>query len=497
METDRREGARVSRNVARGTMLGIGGQGWQLVTVLFLYAYLARVFGPALFGNWQVVLSVLAWFEIFVQFGVVKVATKAISETPERCHRISLATYASQAVVGVVVFTALVLAAPLIARLLGHPALTPLLRVSALDVPLFGLMLAASSVVLGMGRFERQGVAWIVYATAKAVLIAGLVAGGFSVAGALVGNALSSLVGFGAMFVPLRGERPSRRETASLAGWMLLASVPFLTLALMEGLGQSVDLWIVSAMVHGRALVGYYAAAVVLAEIPVFLFLGLNRVIFPSVAGARADGDEERASTYAWQAVRLALIVSVLGVGLMAALGRQVLRIEFGFGSIEAYVPAVLLMAAGMGRTVRGTCTEVLMAHDRRREALTILSVTVVLEAVAVAVLLVPFGLNGAAAGAALTAIVAAIWGMVLLRGEVGARPLVTTVRCAIAAGVTAVVVGFIAPAPTASTAVLVFASAGLLLVGGIVYLALLWLLRELSATDVRALVDAARGRSR
>ena len=56
----------MSNNVARGTILGIAGQAWHLITVLLLLAFLGRLLGPELFGQWRVVLSVLVWFEIFV-----------------------------------------------------------------------------------------------------------------------------------------------------------------------------------------------------------------------------------------------------------------------------------------------------------------------------------------------------------------------------------------------------------------------------------------------
>ena len=482
------------RNVARGSILGIAGQGWQLFTALFLYAFLARKFGVAVFGSWTVVLSVLAWFEIFVTAGVVKVTTKAISESPPEKRKLAVAAYTAQVTAALVAFVALVLLAPLLARMLGNPALTPLLRISALDIPLFGLLLVASSIVLGVERFERQALAWIVYATAKAGLIALLVASGFWVTGALVGNALSSLVGFSAMFIPTRGERPSRAETIGLARWMFVAAVPFLSLALIEGLGQSVDLWIVSAMVASKVLIGFYASATILAEIPVFLFLGLNRVIFPSVARARSDGEHELAAHYTKQAVRLAIIVTVMGVAFIAAMGRQVIVLLYGATFVGAYVPVVLLMAAGMGRTIRATCTEVLMAESRRREALTLLVVTVLLELILVVVVTPRFGIDGAAAATAFSALIAAVWGGFVLRASVGARPLATLVRCVVSGGVVAAGLAVAMPAPDTSTGILLAATVGLLALGAVLYVGGLWLLGEFGADDIES-VRIALGR--
>ena len=449
---------------------GIAGQGWHLVVALGLYAFLARRFGPSVFGSWTVVLSVLAWFEIFVVAGVVKVATKAISETPDARRPLARAAYAAQMGVALAAFALMEAGASAAAAALGNPSLTLLLRVAAIDIPLFALFMIASAIVLGRHRFERQALAWTVYATAKAVFIAGFVLVGFSVPGALVGNALASLVGFAAVFVPTPPSEATRTRLTELARWMLAAAVPFVTLALIEGVAQSVDLWIVSGVVGDTTLVGYYASATVLAEIPVFLFIGLNRVVFPSVARARANGDGDLAAHYASQAVRLAIIVTVLGVAAMAAVGRQVITLVYSAAYLGAYASVVLLMTAGMGRAIRATCTEVLMAEGRRRAALTILIVTTLIEVALVVAGATRYGIAGAAAGAAASALLAAGWGALLLRGSIGLRPLKTLARSVLAAGTVAFVLSFVAPPLDAAPVILLLETLGWLVLATAAY---------------------------
>lgn len=477
----------MSRNVARGTLLGIAGQGWHLLTALLLYSFLARRFGPSVFGSWTVTLSVLAWFEIFVVAGVVKVATKAMSESPAQYRPLARAAYGAQLGVAVSAFAFMQLAAGTIAEALGNPSLEALLRVSAIDIPAFALFMTAGAVVLGMHRFERQAAAWIAYATAKAGLIAGLVLLGGSVRGALVGNALASLVGFAAVFVRTPPGASATRRPLDLSRWMLAAAVPFVTLALVEGVAQSVDLWVVSGVVRDEILVGFYASATILAEIPVFLFIGLNRVVFPSVARARAEGDGERAAHYATQAVRLAVIVTVMGVASVIAVGRQVIALVYSAEYLGAYVPVVLLMAAGMGRAIRATCTEVLMAENRRRESLTILTVTLLVEIGLVVAGAVRFGIAGAAAGAAASALLAAAWGAMRLRASIGSRPLATMARSVAAAAAVAGALSFVAPPLDAPVGVLLAETLGWLAAAAVSYGVVLRLLGEFSATDIES----------
>lgn len=473
----------MTRNVARGSLLGMVGQGWHLVTAFLLYAFLARRLGPTMFGTWSIVLSVLAWFEVFVTSSIVRVTTKAISEAPSDAPRLTRAAYLGQAVVAAVVFGTVQIVAGPVARALSDPGLAGLIRIAALDIPLYAMFMIASAAVLGAERYERQGVAWLVYATAKAGFVAALVAAGFSVPGALVGNALSSLVGFAVLFIV---PGPGRQRLAQLwptARSMMVLSLPFLALSLVEGVGQHVDLWLVSALVSDGTRVGLYASATVLAEIPVFLFLGLNRVIFPSVAGARAAGDPSRADLYITQAVRTALIVTVFGVGFAVAAGHQAIEVVYSAAYAPAFVPLVLLMAAGMGRTIQAVCTEVLMAEDRRRVALTILGATVAGEVVLVAFLAARYGPAGAAAGTAASAGVAAGWAALTLRSALGTRPLATLARALGAAAVLGVGLSLLPPA--AAWLPLVFPAAVA------VYFGVLTLLREFSAEDLASMRSA------
>jgi O-antigen/teichoic acid export membrane protein len=456
------------------------------VTAFLLYAYLARVLGPTLFGEWTVVLSILSWLEILVAAGLVKVATKAISENPDSTPRFARAVYAGQIAISVTVAAVVAFAADPIAGVLGNPALAPLIRVAVLDVPLYAVFMAASAVVLGRQRYFRQGVAWIVYASAKAGLIAGFVYAGMGIQGALVGNALSSLVGLMAIYTVVGGSREPLAKLVPSVRWMAAAAVPFVVLSLVQGVAQYADLWIVSARVEESAAVGLYAAATVLAEIPVFLFLGLQRVIFPSISSARASGDTKRADEYAVQSVRAAVLVSVLAVAFVAAAGRQVIELVFSATFVAAYLPVVMLMVAGAGRTIYGTCAEILMARDSRKAAMSLVGATVVLEVVTVACAANTFGIRGAAIATAVSMSAGAVAAVVVLRATVARRALATLVRAVLAAAVVGFALYAIGPSVAGAVIAVPFVAAA--------YVGLLWLLREFDARDVSSIRDVIGG---
>jgi O-antigen/teichoic acid export membrane protein len=476
----------VRTSVARGALLGVAGQVWHLATAFILYMFLARQLGPEQFGQWRVVLSVLAWFEIALHAGVSNVITKNMAERPDEVRIWGKAAYLGQAIVIVTAFVAMIVLAGPIANLLSDPTLASYLRISALDIPAYGLFVAASSILLGRHRFERQVTAMAVYATAKMVAIGALVATGFSVKGALVGNALASIVGLAVAFLPQRGERVTFRAVTPLLRGVLLASVPFTTLSLIEGVGQSADLWLVSAVVVSATAVGWYAAATVLADIPVFLFDGISRVMFPSVARALAEKDSAMSSRYTLQAVRLGIIVSVLGVGVIAGAGRSVLVFLYSSAYVGAFVPLAVLMVAAVGRVLREACTNVLMIRNQRSRAITILVVSVIAEIGLLAVLAGRFGVVGAAAAASAAALLGGVWSAVSVRDLIGARPVLTFVRCAVAGIVVAFALSQLVLAPIWVVVTVPLAS--------LAYVAIIALIGEIDRDDV-ASVRAALGR--
>ena len=99
---------------------------------------------------------------------------------------------------------------------------------------------------------------------------------------------------------------------------------------------------------------------------PVFLLVGVNRVLFPSVTTAGADGDRAKRSRIAAGGLRVALMITVLAVAVIAATGRAALEFAYKAEYAGAYIPLVILMVASVGRAARAVAAE--QIDDRRVE---------------------------------------------------------------------------------------------------------------------------------
>ncbi len=474
------EGAVTRRtSVARGTVLGITAQFWQLLTAFLLYHFLADLLGPKGFGQWRVTLSVLNYLEMLLYSGLVQVAAKRLAQDPGNRAVIERGSYFAQSVLAGTLFVGLQLGAGVIASLLREPDLEPFIRIAALDLPFIAAFVLASSIRLGRHDFARQAFGMTVYSTAKFVAIGALVWRGFSVPGALVGNAVASIVGFIVMFTPWERVHVSFKRTLGEARGMGLEAVPFLTQSLVAGAFGDSGLWFVQAF-RGSATAGLYGAAAALSEISTFLFAGLSRVLFPSVARAGAEKEEGLVARYATQGVRLALFISVLGVAVIAATGREALVFVYTLAFAAAAPAFTVLMIAAVGHNVLETCTSVLMARGQRRQALTIIIVATVFEVALLAVVTPRYGLVGAASVAALSAALAGTAAVWTLRALLGARVGWTLLRTTAAAAV--VGAGLALAHPVGFWLIPAY------LVAGAVYVALLLLFREIDSDDLRSL---------
>jgi stage V sporulation protein B len=481
-------GSRVARrvSVARGTLLGIGGQAWQIATAFILYKFLAHQLGVAGFGTWRLVLSVLMYFELFVNSGLVKVVTKRIADSPRDAPALERSAYLGQGALAFALFAiALILAGPIAAGM-RDPSLAFLIRIAALDIPLVGAFTVATAILLGVHRFERQALGTTIYATAKFVAIGLLVWKGFSVPGALLGNAFASVVGFAVVFSPWGISDVTLRKAARDAGSMAAYSMPFLAQTMLEGVWSYVDLWFVGSMVSPATAVGLYGAAVAIRELPGMLFAGLHRTIFPSVSASHAENDERLVARYTTQAMRLTVMATVFGAALAASTGAQALTFVFSPLFAAGALPLAILMAGECGQNVRATGGEVLMAQGRRRTVLAVMTVGAALEIAMLALLTPRYGLVGAASAAAITAVAAGGAFVYVLRALVGWRIARTLVGSLAAAVVVGVLLAWWHPAVLWLPVAYVLAA--------VVYAGVLLAVREVGKDDV-ASVRAAMGR--
>jgi O-antigen/teichoic acid export membrane protein len=478
---------------ARGGIQLVLARGGFYAVAYLAAVLLARGLGPVEYGVYGVVISVLVWLEQVAQAGLTPAAARLIPEG-DADGRLAGTTLALSGALFTLLFVTTWLAAPSIARALGLDDGGLLLRVAALDLPVFGLYVGSRGVCQGHRRFLALAVAEWVYVGCKAAGLLALLLLGFSVVAALLVNVAASV---GGVLVLLPRVVPLvRRAGLTAARRLLPLAARFAAFMLaLQTLG-GLDLWMLTPYVADTdsAGLGAYVAARTVAAIPSLVLVAVSEVLLPSLSRALADGDTARARRYLESAVRFLWIVLAPITALVFLTGEELMTLLFS----ERYAPG----GAWLGLLTAGSALFALVfvlgsALGAAGRAATAVAVPLGAAAVDIGLnlALIPlYGPAGAAAARLVTAVVAVgAMGLLAYRrfgGLVRARTLAV-------ASLAAVVV-LLAAAPVKVSGLLLLAYFGAALA---LYTGLLVVLRELRAAELAVvwagLGPLAPGRSR
>ena len=322
---------------ARGVMAITLAKIWFVITGYGIFAVLTRLLGPKDFGLYSVVTSIVSVLNNAVIAVTVRAVSRFTARDEQSAGSVLRAGRNLLATVGVAIFVAIELLAPLMARWLHDPALAAPLRVVALVIPAYSLYAVNVGFLNGMRRFSQQAVLDGSYSTLRAGLQAGAVVLGFGVMGAVTGfaGAAVAIVLVSSLMV-YRAPHPTgpfkTREMVEFAAW-------FAALTLTANLVLAADLWIVKwlsppAIANQQA--GLYRAALTVSQLLYQLLIPLALVIFPHLSRLGHAPDPARARTLVRAALHYMAMTVLPGAALIAVMGREVLGLLYD----KAYVSA-------------------------------------------------------------------------------------------------------------------------------------------------------------
>ncbi len=192
------------------------------------------------------------------------------------------------------------------------------------------------------------------------------------------------------------------------------------------------DLWLVG-LLGGAGLAGGYSAALRTAEIVLVLRASFQALLVPAFAyrlGRGGEGDPGEAAGMAARVGQTAMLAAA-AIGVPLAIGSADLLSLFGSGLAAASGALRILVAVPVATAFLLPASGWLLARSPETLA-RLLLVDAFVTLTAIAILWPSFGLTGAAAGAGLGAIVAALLG---LRSATGIRGALMSPRCWLAPG--------------------------------------------------------------
>lgn len=441
---------------------------------------LARILKPVDYGTFGLVMSILVIVELFVITGIPEAIQKYGGERPQAMAKLISKTLPWQMVYAFCLFGVFWLAAPVLARTFGHSELTFFLRIASVDIVIYGLYKYYLGVQNGLHRFVQYTILGIIYSLSKLAAIFGLVWLGFSIAGALVGNMLGSLM---ALVLALFFSRVKKTD----AGLEDIPLVAFVAQNVLYFVGLnlffSLDLWFVKYYLPGKS-VGLYVSAGVLAKLTYLISVALSAVLLPSIARSIKIKDDKRTRELIQDSLRYLVIFLVLVNIVITTNSAGIVQLFFGAEYLDA-APILSILAVALSLlTLMAVINTMMIANEQMRASLVMILSLIALDAVLNRILVPRFGLQGAALATSAVGVLGAIWGGLYVFDEF--KTVLFSKSGLRLTGITLLIL--VLSKWLVPVGIDFFIKTGL--TGG-VYLALLWLTKEINPVDLRRLKES------
>jgi O-antigen/teichoic acid export membrane protein len=423
--------------IAGGTVLVMAAEALAFPAGLAATILLTRYLLAAEYGALALALAGTAWLEWTVVSLFARAAWKLIAEADD-WRPVGTAVVRSFLLASLP-FAALVFAAAgAVSQVLGVPALAPLLRVLAFEIPIFVTAQAYRTILIGRGLHRSRATVAAVRWTVRALLIAAGVLLGVSLAGiaALIVAATAVELGFVRWRAvgPVPGHRSSGEEPAGARSTLTMRhlvvyAAPLAVSAICLRLFDRIDIFALRLLGGSMENVAAYGVAQNLALAPALFGSALTPAVIAGLSYRLARGDRAGAQQLGAAALRAGFLVLPLAL-LAAGASPALIDLLFGAQYADAAPLFALLVVAAAAMLLIALASGVLVAAGRLRWTV-VVTLPLLLVALAGHLVMVPrAGAVGAAAVTAGTALLGAAAACAAARFLVGTPiPLATLVR--------------------------------------------------------------------
>lgn len=466
--------------VGRGVIFISISKLWFMVSGYAIIFALPRILPPEVFGDYGVVIRIVSVLNAVLITGTIQAVSKFTSQEPRNAGAVKRAAISLQMLLGGGIFLVYLIVAPWIAEYENDAGLTPYLRLSSLIVISYSFYAVYMGFINGLKQFGKQAALDMTFSTLKLLLVVGLAfvmtRFDLALAGAIGGFGLAAFL----VLVIAIAAVPHRPFEGYLGiGTLFRFSFFIMLFTFIITLLLGIDLLLLKKLGSDGAFAGYYTTAQYLAFIPYQAIISITFVLFPLISRLTHIDDRDRVCGYIKEALRYSLMIAMLIAVLFSANSGPLMRLllprgyESGAAALSILVFGVLCFAIFfVGATV--------ITGSGRPGHSALLGAGALVISYGLNYILIPrYEMSGAAAASSIAMAAALAGSWIYLRARFGAcLPLLSTARvCAAGAAVYAVSSFF----PVAGVAVI-----GKFAVLSVVYVAILFALRELGADDLK-----------
>lgn len=467
-------------SASRGTVYIMAAQVVFVLLGFALNAFLARALGVENFGVVGLVTTFALVVLTLMSAGFNGATTKYAAQFPQSAGFID--KYCTKVLlVATIAFTLLVLIfAEFLANLFGNIALAYPLRVAALIIPFQSLYTQRLAVSVAVKDFDKMALATVSLAVSKLLIAVALVMNGFAVIGAIIGQVVAPLFAFFVLGkkVSLNGTKYKVKfDIAKLWKYAL----EYTAGASGTWLVQSLDIFLVQALVNNPLTTGLYIAASTISRAMVTIIGVVAVGVFPYISKLN-NVKTTTAQNYIKVSFLflLSLLVPICFFMYAGAYNLIAIIMSEQYASATIYLQVLSLSAAFI--TLVFVSHAMLNAAGKTKETMFLAFTMILLDVIAIFIFATNYGAIGAAYGVLVATFISLLLTFYLLNQTFGAIVNVVPVAKLIIAGVIATIPIFLIQSILLTKWSLIPAFA----IGGICYIVLLVLLRVYKNEDVK-----------
>lgn len=391
----------MKQSLRHGTIYLIAAQISFVLSGYATHIGLGRFLGPADYGVYAVVISLMTMVNLILSTGIPQAVSKYVAHGDGNELHVKRTAQKMQLFFSLILFILYYSFAGQLATLLNDPGMAPYLRLSSFIVPAYALHALFVGYFNGLKEYGKQSLMVILYSVFKIVFILGFALTSYALYGAITGFIISSVavLVLGFYFVHSSDKRlPVSDNGHSMvsAKTILDFATPIVFYSVATNLIMSFDLFFVKAYLTDMDA-GIYSAVSTISKVPFYVIAGIYGALFPAISSMSVHNDRSQMTLQIIKSVKYSMLILVPSTLFVVLFSRQVLSFLFS-DQYSAGSTALGVLTIGMGFFgLFSLFTTVINGSGQPRVSMIMSLLVLVLDIFLNQLFIPPYGVVGAA----------------------------------------------------------------------------------------------------
>ncbi len=381
----------MSKNIVSSTLVLTISSFIFMVTGYLINILLGRQLGPADYGIYGVIISLMTAVNMIQTSGLPQTTAKFIASGKYSENEILASSLWLQIISTSILTVVFFLLAGPIAILLNDISLINYIRASSLILPFYAIYSIYTGYYNGLQNFKKQASIYNVYSVSKLILVIGLVYF-FHLYGAIIGFILAPIA---ALLFGFHLPNKVFLEK-SLYRKLILFSLPLIAFSILSTLQLSIDLFFVKSLMQDNLAAGLYTASQNIARISYFALSSFAIILLPIVAQSVHAESVVETGRKIRNILRYLFLLLIPGTILISITSSQLLHLLYSSKYISGG-PSLSWLAIGLGfLALFNVLTNIIIAAEKPYVTVVLAGTGVLISSIFCYFLIPHYGLVGA-----------------------------------------------------------------------------------------------------